>query len=152
MATIISHSPAETEVLGQTWGSDCPSGLVVMLCGDLGAGKTQLVKGFARGLGVTERVHSPTFSLLNIYSKGRLPLFHIDLYRLESRQQIFAAGLEEYLAPRGVTIIEWADRWFDKPQNPAAASQTPYPRIFRWTLIEALTENDRRIFYEDFGD
>src|SRR5713101_6290254 len=112
MATCISHSPAETEALGETWGRAAQSGLVIGLCGDLGAGKTQLVKGLARGLGITTRVHSPTFALVNIYAGGRLTLFHLDLYRLETREHILAAGLEEYLTPEGVRGIEWAARWF----------------------------------------
>ncbi len=151
MATIISHSPAETEALGESWGRSAAAGLVIMLCGDLGAGKTQLVKGLARGLAITERVHSPTFSLLNMYSSGRLPLFHIDLYRLDTREQIAAAGFEEYLAPPGVTVIEWADRWFDKPTSELAESMRRYPKHFRWTAIDTTSENERRIVYEDFG-
>src|SRR6266704_1472176 len=106
MATCISHSPAETEALGETWGRAAKSGLVIGLCGELGAGKTQLVKGLAQGLSIKERVHSPTFALINIYSGGRLALFHLDLFRLETREQIRAAGLEEYLSPAGVTVIE----------------------------------------------
>ena len=86
------------------------------LCGELGAGKTQLVKGLARGLGIKALVHSPTFALINIYSGGRLALFHLDLFRLETREQIMAAGLEEYLSPAGVTVIEWAERWFGTVQ------------------------------------
>src|SRR5712692_4248590 len=112
MATIISHSPAETEALGETWGRAAQEGLVIGLSGDLGAGKTQLVKGLARGLGITARVHSPTFALINVYPGGRLTLFHLDLYRLETREQILAVGLVEYLEPAGVTVIEWAERWF----------------------------------------
>ena len=72
MATFISHSPTETEALGERWGREIPRGLVIALTGDLGAGKTQLVKGLARGLGVAARVHSPTFTLVNEYSGGRL--------------------------------------------------------------------------------
>ena len=68
------------------------------------------MKGLARGLGVTARVHSPTFTLVNEYAGGRLRLFHLDLYRLETRGQILAAGLEEYLQPDGVAVIEWAER------------------------------------------
>ena len=89
MATFISHSPAETESLGERWGREAQRGLVVALSGDLGAGKTQLVRGFARGLGVTTRVHSPTFTLVNEYGGGRLKLFHLDLYRLETPEQIY---------------------------------------------------------------
>ena len=110
MATFISHSPAETESLGEQWGRAAQRGWVIALSGDLGAGKTQLVKGLARGLGVTMRVHSPTFTLVNEYGGGRLRLFHLDLYRLETPEQIHSAGLEEYLQPDGVSVIEWAER------------------------------------------
>jgi len=143
MVTSISHSPAETEALGETWGRAAQRGLIIGLSGDLGAGKTQLVKGIARGLGITERVHSPTFALVNIYTRGRLTLFHLDLYRLETRQQILAAGLEEYLTPDGVTVIEWAERWFDA--DPVKSSMP------QWVKIETLSETERRITYEDFG-
>src|SRR5512135_3003308 len=112
MATCISHNPAETEALGESWGRAVRRGLVLGLSGDLGAGKTQLVKGLARGLGIKARVQSPTFALVNCYSGGRLPLFHLDLYRLETAEQLLGAGLEEYLQPAGVTVIEWAERLF----------------------------------------
>jgi tRNA threonylcarbamoyladenosine biosynthesis protein TsaE len=78
--------------------------MVLALCGELGAGKTQLVKGFARGLGIDSRVTSPTFALVNSYTGGRLPLFHLDLYRLATREQILAAGLDEYLHPVGLQL------------------------------------------------
>src|SRR5258706_7410368 len=94
MATFISHSPAETETLGERWGRAARHGLVLALSGDLGAGKTQLVKGIARGLGVTARVHSPTFTLVNEYGGGRLRLFHLDLYPLETPAQGFSAGIQ----------------------------------------------------------
>src|SRR5712671_6146702 len=113
MATFISHSPAETEALGERWGRAAERGLVLALSGDLGAGKTQLVKGLARGLGVTARVHSPTFTLVNEYGGGRLKLFHLDLYRLETPAQILSAGVEEFLKPDGVAVIEWAERLED---------------------------------------
>ena len=110
MATFISHSPAATESLGEAWGRAAQNGLVIALSGDLGAGKTQLVRGLARGLGVTARVHSPTFTLVNEYGGGRLKLFHLDLYRLETAAQILSAGVEEFLSPDGVAVIEWAER------------------------------------------
>jgi len=110
MVTRISHSPAETQSIGEAWGREAQSGLVIGLCGELGAGKTQLVKGLAQGLGITARVQSPTFALVNIYAGGRLRLFHLDLYRLDTPEQVFAAGLQEYLEPEGVTVIEWAER------------------------------------------
>jgi tRNA threonylcarbamoyladenosine biosynthesis protein TsaE len=142
MATSISHSPAETEALGEMWGRTAKKGLVIALSGDLGAGKTQLVKGLARGLGFTGRVHSPTFTLVNVYTGGRIPLFHLDLYRLETKEQIFSAGLEEYLQPEGVAVIEWAERM----------SNDEFRSVnLRRVKIEILNETERRISYEDFG-
>src|SRR5882672_1403677 len=143
MATSISHSPSETEALGEAWGRAARKGLVLGLSGDLGAGKTQLVKGVARGLGITQRVHSPTFALVNIYPGGRLTLFHLDLYRLETLERILAAGLEEYLTPDGVTVIEWAERWFGNERNKKSGTG--------WVKIETLSETERRITYEDIG-
>ena len=138
MVTFISHSPAETGALGERWGRAARHGLVIGLSGDLGAGKTELVKGLAGGLGVTARVHSPTFTLVNEYGGGRLRLFHLDLYRLETRGQIVSAGLEEFLQPEGVAVIEWAERL-------EAGS-----RIKRVQL--AITgETERQIIYDDFG-
>jgi tRNA threonylcarbamoyladenosine biosynthesis protein TsaE len=142
MVTNISHSPEETQALGEAWGRAATSGLVIGLSGDLGAGKTQLAKGIARGLGITGRIHSPTFTLINQYQSGRLPFFHLDLYRLETPEQIIGAGLEEYFHPAGVTVIEWAERWPDAARFPAR---------FRQVSIETLNETDRRITYEDFG-
>src|SRR5580658_7865858 len=110
MATFISHSPAETESLGERWGRAARRGQVIALSGELGAGKTQLVKGIARGLGISARVHSPTFTLVTEYDGASLRLFHLDLYRLETREQILSAGLGEFLQPDGVSVIEWAER------------------------------------------
>jgi tRNA threonylcarbamoyladenosine biosynthesis protein TsaE len=152
MATSISHSVAETEALGEAWGRAAESGLVIALSGDLGAGKTQLVKGLARGLGFSGRVHSPTFTLVNVYSGGRLTLFHLDLYRLETREQILSAGFEEYLNPAGVSVIEWAERWFgEKDSGVNPGDLNPGGRIRR-VRIETLNETERRIVYEDSGD
>ena len=134
MATHISHSPAETENIAEALTLPLLTGCVVGLSGDLGSGKTQFVRGFARGLGVSERIHSPTFALINIYTTGRVPLFHIDLYRLESEEQIVSAGLTEYFEPQGITIVEWIDRWHG-----------PLPDCFCRVEIETLGEHDRRI-------
>ena len=148
MATFISKSPEATAKLGEQWGREAKAGWVIGLSGDLGAGKTQLVKGLARGLGVNARVHSPTFTLVNEYAGGRLPLFHLDLYRLESREQITAAGLEEFLfQPQGIAVIEWFERWLDK----AASSALAEPAFLRRVRIESLSENERQVFYEDSG-
>ena len=150
MATLISHSPAETEALGAEWGRVAERGLVIGLSGELGAGKTQLVKGLARGLGITARVHSPTFTLVNEYGGGRLRLFHLDLYRLETPEQIHAAGLEDYLQPDGVTVVEWAERWPGEMTNDGWRMANRKERA-RWVQIQVLNETERRIAYEDFG-
>ena len=142
MATFISHSPAETESLGEEWGRTAQRGSVIALSGDLGAGKTQLVKGVARGLGVAARVHSPTFTLVNEYRGGRLRLFHLDLYRLETRAQILSAGLEDYLQPDGVAVIEWAERMTNGEWRMANV---------RRVNLEVFGETERRITYEDSG-
>lgn len=143
MPSVITHSPEQTAALGEQWGRAARSGWVIGLSGDLGAGKTQLVKGLARGLGLTARISSPTFALVNEHRDGRLPLFHLDLYRLDTREQIIGAGLEEYLLnPAGVTVVEWAERYFDVA--------SPRPDLIR-VSIESLGENERRITYEDIG-
>ncbi|MGA9875494.1 MAG: tRNA (adenosine(37)-N6)-threonylcarbamoyltransferase complex ATPase subunit type 1 TsaE [Solirubrobacteraceae bacterium] len=138
----ISHSAVETEALGEQMGRVARPGLVLALSGDLGAGKTQFVKGFARGLGITARVHSPTFTLVNEYGGGRLRLFHLDLYRLETAAQIQSAGIEEFLAPDGVAVIEWAERMADG-RWPMADWKT--------VKIEIVNETERKIVYDDFG-
>ena len=145
MATFISHSPAATESLGETWGRAAQSGLVIALSGDLGAGKTQLVRGLARGLGVTARVHSPTFTLVNEYGGGRLKLFHLDLYRLETAAQILSAGVEEFLSPDGVAVIEWAERLEDGRWKMEDGKK------FVRVKIEIVSETERKIIYDDFG-
>lgn len=149
MATFISNSPEQTQSLGESWGRDAGSGLVICLSGELGAGKTQLAKGIASGIGIASRVHSPTFTLVNEYTGGRLPLFHVDLYRLENPDQIVAAGLEEYFHPPGVSVIEWAERWFG--DNPDLKSRAAGKTLIRMVRIEIINETSRRIIYEDFG-
>ncbi|HTQ49677.1 MAG TPA: tRNA (adenosine(37)-N6)-threonylcarbamoyltransferase complex ATPase subunit type 1 TsaE [Candidatus Acidoferrales bacterium] len=140
--TFISHSPAETRSLGESWGRVAERGRVFALSGDLGAGKTELVKGIARGLGAATRVHSPTFTLVNEYGDGRLPLFHLDLYRLETPGQIIAAGLEEFFQPEGVTVIEWAERIYDLQFTICDLMKVQ---------IEIVNEAERRIVYDDSG-
>jgi tRNA threonylcarbamoyladenosine biosynthesis protein TsaE len=147
MATFISHSPAETESLGEAWGREAQHGLVIALSGDLGAGKTQLVRGIACGLGVTTRVHSPTFTLVNEYSGGRLKLFHLDLYRLETPEQIHGAGIEEFLQPDGMAVIEWAERLKDE----FGMKNEEFRKRLRKVTIEVRGETERRIVYEDSG-
>jgi tRNA threonylcarbamoyladenosine biosynthesis protein TsaE len=109
-------------------------GDVIALSGELGAGKTALVKGVARGLGIAVEVTSPTFTLIHEYGGGRLALYHIDLYRIDSVPQALAIGIEDYLNGTGVTVIEWAER--------IASLLPPHTTRIR---IESLGENTRRI-------
>jgi tRNA threonylcarbamoyladenosine biosynthesis protein TsaE len=141
MATFISHSPADTEALGEKFGRAATRGWVIALSGDLGAGKTQFVRGVARGLGCAWRVHSPTFTLVNEYGGGRLKLFHLDLYRLETAEQILSAGIEEYLSPDGMSVVEWAERIYDCRLPIADLKQLK---------IEIISETERKIIYDDF--
>jgi tRNA threonylcarbamoyladenosine biosynthesis protein TsaE len=145
MATFISHSPAETEALGEKFGRAAERGLVIALSGDLGAGKTQFVKGLARGLGIAVRVHSPTFTLVNEYGGGRLKLFHLDLYRLETPAQIGSAGVEEFLSPEGVAVMEWAERL--KAESGKRKAENKMVEV----KIEIVGESERKIIYDDFG-
>lgn len=137
MAIFISHSLQETDAIAQSVAEWVQPGLVLGLTGDLGSGKTHFVKALARALGVTEPVLSPTFALLHIYTSGRLPLYHLDLYRLETTDQIIAAGLDEYLAPDGLAVVEWWDRWQGTP-----------PERFCHVTFEATSESERRITYD----
>ncbi|HEY1716930.1 MAG TPA: tRNA (adenosine(37)-N6)-threonylcarbamoyltransferase complex ATPase subunit type 1 TsaE [Verrucomicrobiae bacterium] len=145
MNAFISHSPEETESLGEKFGRAAQSGFVFALSGDLGAGKTQFVKGLARGLGISARVHSPTFTLVNEYGGGRLKLFHLDLYRLETREQVLSAGIGEFLQPDGVSVIEWAERIANEE-----CRMKNEEKNWRNVKIEILSESERRIVYDYF--
>jgi len=135
--------------LGRRLAEQLQPRTVIGLSGDLGAGKTRLVHGLARGLGIPGRVQSPTFALVNVHVGGRMPLYHLDLYRLETPALIQGAGLEEYLEPDGVAVIEWAERWFDPNPPPAALGE---PVHFKTIRLEVVSETERRITYEGFSD
>ncbi|MEI7729232.1 MAG: tRNA (adenosine(37)-N6)-threonylcarbamoyltransferase complex ATPase subunit type 1 TsaE [Verrucomicrobiota bacterium] len=145
MDTLISHSVADTVALGERWGQAIASPILIGLSGDLGAGKTQLVRGLARGLGSPARVHSPTFALINEYTGGRLPMHHLDLYRLNSREDVIGAGLETYLTrPTGLVVVEWIEKWW-------ADSAWTARFNLRRVRLEVLEEGVRKICYEDIG-
>lgn len=109
----VSNAPAETEALGAALADRLKPGAVVAFSGDLGAGKTAFVRGMARGLGIPERVTSPTFTIVNEYEGGRLPLFHFDMYRLGSSDELFDIGWEDYLVRGGVCAVEWSENVSD---------------------------------------
>lgn len=107
---IVSHSAAQTQQLGERLGELARAGDLFFLEGELGAGKTCLVQGLGRGLGITEEITSPTFILANEHRGGRLTLFHLDVYRVRNAAEALGIGLDDYLAGDGVCVIEWAEK------------------------------------------
>lgn len=109
----VTHSAVETEAVGEALGSRLRAGAVVAYRGGLGMGKTAFTRGLARGLGYTGRVTSPTFTIVNEYVGGALPLFHFDMYRLDSSDALFDIGWEDYLDRGGVCAVEWSENVAD---------------------------------------
>ena len=105
----ITHSPAETEKLGAALAKQLRPGTVIAYRGDLGAGKTAFTRGLAKGLGCDDCVTSPTYTIVNEYLSGRLPLFHFDMYRLRSADDLWDIGWEDYLDRGGVCAVEWSE-------------------------------------------
>jgi tRNA threonylcarbamoyladenosine biosynthesis protein TsaE len=110
MALTIFSSTEAAQAFAEAWADQLSGGEIFALHGVLGAGKTQLAKGLARGLGFTGPVTSPTFTMIHEYVGGRLPLYHVDLYRVSSESEAVDLGLEDYFTSGGVTVIEWPDR------------------------------------------
>jgi tRNA threonylcarbamoyladenosine biosynthesis protein TsaE len=133
----ISHSPGETERAGFDFASRASVSGVVGLTGDLGAGKTQFVKGFVAGLGSAAEVTSPTFTLIHEYSGGRFPIYHFDFYRIESAEAVVRLGFDEYIDGDGVCIIEWADRFREL-----------LPARTKWISLSMRNETEREIVCE----
>lgn len=134
----ITHSPEETEAVGEKLGSALRGGEIVAFSGGLGAGKTAFTRGLARGLGISARVTSPTYTIVNEYLGGRLPLFHFDMYRLHSSDDLFDIGWEDYLARGGVCAVEWSEN--------ASDAMTGAIRV----RIEPLSAQERRIILEGY--
>ncbi len=107
---IISHSAEQTQRFGERLGELARAGDIFCLEGDLGSGKTCFVQGLGRGLGIAGAIHSPTFILANEHRGGRLPLFHLDVYRMRGADEAIGIGLDDYLAGDGVCVIEWAEK------------------------------------------
>ena len=137
----LSRSPAETRTLGRRLGELLEAGDVVTLRGDLGAGKTALAQGVGEGLGVTEPVSSPTFTLVQEY-RGRLPLWHLDVYRLRSPEEVVDLGWSDLLAGGGVLLVEWPERI--EPFLP--------PERLDLTLEYGIGEEDRLLSAEPRGE
>ena len=105
----ITHSPQETEALGERLGQRLPAGSVLAMFGGMGMGKTALVRGLARGLGFSGEVSSPTFAIVHEYAGGRLPLYHFDMYRVEGWEDLSSCGFFDYLDMGGVLAVEWSE-------------------------------------------
>ena len=131
-----TNSPAETETVGEAIGKILPAGAVIAYRGDLGAGKTAFTRGLARGLGCGERVTSPTYTIVNEYLGGRLPLFHFDMYRLASSDDLWDIGWEDYLERGGVCAVEWSENVADAMEDAITVT------------IEKTGEESRRITIE----
>ena len=114
----ITNSPQETEALGQKLGQMLPAGTVIAYRGDLGAGKTAFTRGLARGLGIQDPVTSPTYTIVNEYLGGRIPLFHFDMYRLHSAEDLFDIGWDDYLERQGICAVEWSENVEEALENP----------------------------------
>jgi tRNA threonylcarbamoyladenosine biosynthesis protein TsaE len=130
----ISKNAEETIAAGRSYGTTARKGDVFALTGDLGAGKTQFVKGFVAALNSSAEVTSPTFVLVHEYADGRLPVYHFDFYRLENRDAVLRLGFDEYVAGDGICVIEWADRHPDLIPDEA-----------HWLSFEIKSEEERLI-------
>ena len=132
----LTTSPVETEAIGEALGKKITAGTVIAYLGDLGAGKTAFTRGLARGLGYREPVTSPTYTIVNEYLGGRLPLFHFDMYRLHSSDDLWDIGWEDYLDRGGVCAVEWSENVADAMEDAIRV------------IIEKTGENSRRITIE----
>ena len=135
-----THSPLETERVGEALGKILNPGTVIAYTGDLGAGKTAFTRGLARGLGCTEQVTSPTYTIVNEYLSGRMPLFHFDMYRLRSAEDLWDIGWEDYLERGGVCAVEWSENVTEAMEDAI------------WVRIEKLDGDSRRIMMEGAMD
>ncbi|MBQ8555226.1 MAG: tRNA (adenosine(37)-N6)-threonylcarbamoyltransferase complex ATPase subunit type 1 TsaE [Clostridia bacterium] len=128
---MITNSPQETRALGRCLSAQLRPGDVLLLWGDLGAGKSELTRGIAEGLGVTATVTSPSFTILNVYEDGRVPLYHFDWYRLNGADELYEMGMDEYLGGDGIAVVEWPG------QCPEAIPETHL--ALRYTPIDETT-------------
>ena len=131
-----TNSPEETEQLGNALAQHLQPGAVIAYRGDLGAGKTAFTRGMARGLGVCDPVTSPTYTIVNEYLEGRMPLFHFDMYRLASSDDLFDIGWEDYLDRGGVCAVEWSERITDAlPEDTVFVTIARHPENEGWRII-----------------
>lgn len=133
--TVITKSPEQTELLGKKLAAFLRPGDVIAYYGDLGAGKTAFTRGLAVGLGIQECVTSPTYTIVNEYLSGRMPLFHFDMYRLSSSEELFDIGWEDYLARGGVCAVEWSENVADALTDAISITIEKDPAQLDWRKI-----------------
>ncbi len=133
---LITTSPEQTEDVGRRLAGLLKPGTVIAFRGDLGAGKTAFTRGLARGLGIADPVVSPTYTIVNEYLSGKMPLFHFDMYRLHSSDDLFDIGWEDYLERGGICAVEWSENVEDALEDPV------------WVTIEKTGEESRKITIE----
>lgn len=136
----VTHSVAETQRLGMALAAQLLPGDVVLLRGNMGAGKSELTRGLARGLGITGYVTSPTFTILQVHEDGRLPLYHFDWYRISGADELYELSMDEYLYGNGIAVVEWPDRATEAlPDRCLDAALSP------------LNDTDREIVFHPIG-
>ena len=133
--TVITKSPEQTELLGKKLAELLRPGDVIAYYGDLGAGKPAFTRGLAAGLGIREAVTSPTYTIVNEYLSGRMPLFHFDMYRLSSSEELFDIGWEDYLARGGVCAVEWSENVEDALTGAISITIEKDPAQLDWRKI-----------------
>ena len=138
---MLTHSPAETRALGRQLASSLRPGDVLLLWGDLGAGKSEFTRGVAEGLQVTSTVTSPSFTILNVYDEGNIPLYHFDWYRLNGVDALYEMGRDEYLGGDGVAVVEWPSQCPEAiPETHLAVHLTP------------VGDSEREVTFTPMGD
>ena len=138
---MLTHSPEETRAFGRRLAEQLRPGDVLLFYGNLGAGKSEMTRGIAEGLGVSGPVTSPSFTIMNVYDDGRIPLYHFDWYRLESVEELYEMGMDEYLGGDGVAVVEWPT------QCPEAIPDTHLA-----VTLKPVGESDREITLTPMGD
>ena len=138
---MLTHSPEETRAFGRRLAEQLRPGDVLLFYGNPGAGKSEMTRGIAEGLGVSGPVTSPSFTILNVYDDGRVPLYHFDWYRLESAEELYEMGMDEYLGGDGVAVVEWPT------QCPEAIPDTHLA-----VTLKPVGESDREITLTPMGD
>ncbi len=138
---LYSNSVAQTQKIGAALSKQLEANDVLILLGDMGAGKSEFTRGLARGLGVTGYVTSPTFTVMQLHDTGRLPLYHFDWYRLESAEELYELSMDEYLHNGGVAVIEWPSR-----------AEEVLPESYLQVSLEPVGDDERRITFTPVGD